>query len=316
MEKIEIKNKPTKQGLPSYFVVNNEIISNEDEKENENSNDDLSFNFEILGTPPVQKVSHDTLNKSNVNNNQQSLSKKELDETAFIKESILNINAELMAIKSFVMDELYGFNKTLERVRTEQCDQTKLIEEMKNLSNENHTKTLIIKTLSENLNTITKQQNVVNKNLNSNTDQYRNLGNSDFHYPRRSVLISKRSNFTNTTGGISVSPNPYDFCNDFIVDLFTENKEIVIITITLCRQGKYFYVALMSRSSRLEVFVLKGVLKICSKFTTEHPCSSVISFNKVALQFYRNHTSAGVFSWKICCIFSGQLLREPLGGSF
>ena len=139
LEKNEIKNKPTKQGLPSYFVVNNEIISNEDEKEDENSNDDLSFNFELLGTPPVQKVSHDTLNKSNVNNNQQSLSKKELDETAFIKESILNINAELMAIKSFVMDKLYSFNKTLDRVRTEQCDQTKLIEEMKNLSNENHT---------------------------------------------------------------------------------------------------------------------------------------------------------------------------------
>ena len=114
LEKNEIKNKPTKQLLPSHFVVNNEINSNEDEKEDENSNDDLSFNFELLGTPPVQKVSHDTLNKSNVNNNQQSLSKKELDETAFIKESILNINAELMAIKSFVMDELYSFNKTLD----------------------------------------------------------------------------------------------------------------------------------------------------------------------------------------------------------
>ena len=59
LEKNEIKNKPTKQGLPSYFVVNNEIISNEDETEDENSNDDLNFNFELLGTPPVQKVSHD-----------------------------------------------------------------------------------------------------------------------------------------------------------------------------------------------------------------------------------------------------------------
>ena len=225
LEKNEIKNKPTKQELPSYFVVNNEIISNEDEKEDENNNDNLSFNFELLGTPPVQKVSHDTLNKSNVNNNQQSLSKKELDETAFIKESILNINAELMAIKSFVMDELYSFNKTLDRVRTEQCDQTKLIEEMKNLSNENHTKSLIIKTLSENLNTITKQQNVVNKNLNSNTNQYGNLGNSDFQYPRRSALISKRSNFTNTKEGISVSPNPYELLdhNNIQYDIADEN---------------------------------------------------------------------------------------------
>ena len=31
------------------------------------------------------------------------------------------------------------------------------------------------------------------------------------------------------------------------------------------------------RSSRSEVFLGKGVLKICSKFTGEHPCRSVIS---------------------------------------
>ena len=33
----------------------------------------------------------------------------------------------------------------------------------------------------------------------------------------------------------------------------------------------------MFRSSRPEVFLAKGVLKICSKFTGEHPCRSVIS---------------------------------------
>ena len=32
-----------------------------------------------------------------------------------------------------------------------------------------------------------------------------------------------------------------------------------------------------SRSSHLEVFLEKGVLKICSKFTGEHTCRSVIS---------------------------------------
>ena len=31
------------------------------------------------------------------------------------------------------------------------------------------------------------------------------------------------------------------------------------------------------RSSHPEVFLVKGVLKICSKFTGEHPCQSVIS---------------------------------------
>ena len=33
----------------------------------------------------------------------------------------------------------------------------------------------------------------------------------------------------------------------------------------------------MVRSSRTELFLGKGVLKICSKFTGEHPCKKVIS---------------------------------------
>ena len=33
----------------------------------------------------------------------------------------------------------------------------------------------------------------------------------------------------------------------------------------------------ISRSSRSEVFLVKGLLKICSKFTGEHPCWSAIS---------------------------------------
>ena len=33
------------------------------------------------------------------------------------------------------------------------------------------------------------------------------------------------------------------------------------------------------RSSHPELFIIKGILKICSKFTGEHPCWSVISIN-------------------------------------
>ena len=46
----------------------------------------------------------------------------------------------------------------------------------------------------------------------------------------------------------------------------------------------------IDRSSRPEVFLGKGVLKICSKFTGEHPCRSVISiklqsnFTEIALR--------------------------------
>ena len=35
------------------------------------------------------------------------------------------------------------------------------------------------------------------------------------------------------------------------------------------------------RSSHPEVFLRKDVLKICSRFTEEHPCRSVISVKKI-----------------------------------
>ena len=57
----------------------------------------------------------------------------------------------------------------------------------------------------------------------------------------------------------------------------------------------------MYRSSRPEVFLRRRVLKICSKFTGEHPCRSW------------NRTSAWVFP----CIFSEHFfLRTPLEGCF
>ena len=38
-----------------------------------------------------------------------------------------------------------------------------------------------------------------------------------------------------------------------------------------------FLPVIIIRSSHLEVFLGRGVLKICSKFTGEHPCQSAIS---------------------------------------
>ena len=37
------------------------------------------------------------------------------------------------------------------------------------------------------------------------------------------------------------------------------------------------YIQIIYRNSHPEVFLKKGVLKICSKFTGEHPCQSVLS---------------------------------------
>ena len=59
------------------------------------------------------------------------------------------------------------------------------------------------------------------------------------------------------------------------------------------------------RGSRPEVFFRKGVLKICSKFTWEHPCQSLISI-KLLNQLYWNYTSAWVFSSKFAAHFQNN----------
>ena len=57
------------------------------------------------------------------------------------------------------------------------------------------------------------------------------------------------------------------------------------------------------RSSRPEVFLGKGVLKICSKFIGEHPCRSAISI-KLLTTSLKSHFRMGV------------LFRTPLDGCF
>ena len=62
------------------------------------------------------------------------------------------------------------------------------------------------------------------------------------------------------------------------------------------------------RSSRSEVFLVKGVLKICSKFKGECPCRCVI--------LIKFHLGMGALL-SSCCIFSERLLlRTPLDGCF
>ena len=69
------------------------------------------------------------------------------------------------------------------------------------------------------------------------------------------------------------------------------------------------------KSSHSEVLLVKGVLKICSKFTGEQPCRSVISI-KLLCNFIKIIPRHGC-SPLICCIFSEHLLlRTPLNGCF
>ena len=66
------------------------------------------------------------------------------------------------------------------------------------------------------------------------------------------------------------------------------------------------------RSSYPEVFLAKGVLKIRSSFTGEHPHRRVISVK--LLQRYWNHTSAWVFSYKFATYFQNTFFEEHISG--
>ena len=75
------------------------------------------------------------------------------------------------------------------------------------------------------------------------------------------------------------------------------------------------YMTSFERNSLTEVFLGKGVLKICSKFTGEHPCQGVISI-KLQSNFIEIALRYGC-SPVICCIFSGNFfVRTPLDGCF
>ena len=68
------------------------------------------------------------------------------------------------------------------------------------------------------------------------------------------------------------------------------------------------------RSSRPNVFLVKGVLKICI-FTGEHLCRSAISI-KLKFQLYWNHTSAWCSPEKLLHIFRKPFPKSTIGWSY
>ena len=69
------------------------------------------------------------------------------------------------------------------------------------------------------------------------------------------------------------------------------------------------------RSSRLVVFLAKGILKTCSKFTGEHPRQSVISI-KLLCNFIEIALRHGWSPANLLHIFRTPFLRTPLDGCF
>ena len=70
-----------------------------------------------------------------------------------------------------------------------------------------------------------------------------------------------------------------------------------------------------TKSSCSEVFLVKDVLKICSKFTGEHPCRSVILI-KLQSNFFEITLRHGYSPVNLLQISIHLFLRTPLGGCF
>ena len=66
------------------------------------------------------------------------------------------------------------------------------------------------------------------------------------------------------------------------------------------------------RSSHPKVFLGKGVLKICSKFTGEHSCRSVISI-KLQINFIEIALRHGCFSVNLLHIFRKPFIKNASG---
>ena len=101
---------------------------------------------------------------------------------------------------------------------------------------------------------------------------------------------------------------------------FQNDHFLLVSTGELCRDiGDFAFFPVTkvrrNRSNDLEVFLGKGVLKICSKFTGEHPCRSAISINLLC-----NFTETTLrHEWSpvnLLHIFRTLFARTPLGGCF
>ena len=88
-----------------------------------------------------------------------------------------------------------------------------------------------------------------------------------------------------------------------------------IALLCLCMVQQFEFFSKNPRSSRLDVFLEKGVLQIYSKFTGEHPCQSVI-WVKLQSNFIEIALSHGFCPVNLLHIFRAPFLKNPLDGSF
>ena len=119
-----IVNKPTKRGLPSYYITNKVSEDSFDEESEAISGNSIIFNH--LFPPKLKDTESDLTAKKRSN---EGIYENEIIESQ--QNFVLNLNTEIIALKSFVKDELYSLIKDIDRGRTEQCNQIDFLKEMK-----------------------------------------------------------------------------------------------------------------------------------------------------------------------------------------
>ena len=83
----------------------------------------------LSNTEPKTNYECKTLTKDTFSNIDLSLDS--------VRKSIFNLTTEIMTIKSFIMNELHRLSRSIDRVKTEQIDQTNFMEDVKKVWKEN-----------------------------------------------------------------------------------------------------------------------------------------------------------------------------------
>ena len=137
-------------------------------------------------------------------------------ESGNMEDNIVFIKAKLLALKSFVTEELYNLSQTMDRIRTE-YDQSKILEKNENLRGEISSMDLIIKMLSESLSQIANSLHKPNSITSTGStekivdrEKFEFSQEKTFIQPKKTVKASNNNGSVNTANCNIFSPNRYE----------------------------------------------------------------------------------------------------------
>ena len=122
---------------------------------------------------------------------------------------------------------------------------------------------------------------------------------------KKTLVITTNSTYSESASGL------VEHTSD--IDMTYRNDMATIHTDQLPQKSKISSGHMIYRSSHSEVFLGKGVLKICSKFTGEHPCRSAISI-KLLCNFIEISFHHGCSAVNLLHIFRTPFLKNTSGG--